>query len=141
MLLFSPRLSLRILNRKRVRLEYACSIHDFSLSRNYGVFYLSPYILDMRAFIHDGLSLIESLNWEPERGSRLLIVRRDTGEQAAILPVGERACLHLINCFESDDRLNIDVLELDRPIYDQYQQVPELFVGVAFPGRRNRCHY
>src|SRR5215471_21107158 len=31
--------------RKSVPLQYACSVHDFSISERYAVFYLSPYLL------------------------------------------------------------------------------------------------
>lgn len=117
--------------RKRLPLEYPCTVHDFGLSQNFAVFYLSPYLLDMQSLARDGRTLMDSLRWEPERGSRLLVVSRETGEQRALLHVGSRHCLHLINCFERDGRLNVDVLELERPIYDQYQQVPDLFTDVC----------
>ena len=127
----------RLLYRKRLRLAYPCSVHDFSLSPSYTVFYLSPYILDMEAMRHDGLTLMDALRWEPERGSYLLLVARATGDEIASIPIGQGYCLHLLNCFESDDRLMIDVVEYDRPIYDQYQVVPALFteVGKAQPVR------
>jgi len=121
----------KLIYRKRFPLDYARSIHDFSLSQSYVVFYLSPYILNMEALARDGRTLMEALGWEPERGSRLLIVSRETGEQVATIPVGNRYCLHLINCFEEEGRLLVDVLELDHPIYDQYQVVPDLFTNVC----------
>jgi all-trans-8'-apo-beta-carotenal 15,15'-oxygenase len=117
--------------RKRLSLEYPSSIHDFGLSQNYAVFYLSPYVLDMQAFVRDGRNLLDSLRWEPERGSRLLIVSRETGDKVAQVDIGSRHCLHFINCFENEGRLNVDVLELERPIYDQYRQVPNLFTEVC----------
>jgi carotenoid cleavage dioxygenase-like enzyme len=54
----------------------------------------------------------------------------------AEVPLGERYSLHAINAWEDGDgdRLVIDALELDRPVYDQYRVVPDLFTGVA-PGR------
>ena len=123
--------------RQRLRLEYPCSVHDFSLSPSCAVFYLSPYILDMGALRHDGLTLMEALRWEPERGSQLLLVARATGDAIASIPIGQGYCLHLLNCFESAHYLMIDVVEYDRPIYDQYQVVPDLFteVGAAQPVR------
>ncbi len=121
----------KLIYRKRIPLDYACSIHDFSLSPNYVVFYLSPYILNMESLAQDSQTLLDSLSWEPERGSRLLILSRETGEQVATIPVGKRYCLHLINCFEEENRLTVDVLELDHPIYDQYQVVPDLFMSVC----------
>jgi all-trans-8'-apo-beta-carotenal 15,15'-oxygenase len=120
-----------LIYRKRLRLDYACSIHDFSLSHSYAVFYMSPYTLNMQSLVREGRTLFDSLKWEPERGSRLLIVSRETGAQVAMIPIGQHSCLHLINCFEKDGRLTIDVLELDRPIYDQYREVPDLFTQVC----------
>jgi len=120
-----------LLYRKRIYLDCTCSVHDFGLSPSYAVFYLSPYILNMRALVRDRHTLMDSLNWEPDRGSRLLIVSRESGEQVAVIPIGAHHCLHLINCFENDGELIVDLLELDRPIYDQYQQIPNLFTTVC----------
>jgi all-trans-8'-apo-beta-carotenal 15,15'-oxygenase len=117
--------------RKRLPLDCARSIHDFSLSRHYLVFYLSPYVLNMESLARNGQTLMEALSWEPERGSFLLVVSRETGEQVATFPIGNRYCLHLINCFEADGRLLVDVLELEHPIYDQYQVLPDLFTDVC----------
>jgi all-trans-8'-apo-beta-carotenal 15,15'-oxygenase len=121
----------QLLYRKRLRLDYPCSVHDFSLSPRYAIFYLSPYLLDMEALIRGGRTLMEALRWEPEHGSRLLVVARDSGDEAATIPLGERYCLHLINCFEAGHRLTVDVIEYDRPLYDQYQVVPDLFTAVS----------
>ena len=121
----------RLLYRKRLQLDDPCSNHDFGLSWNYTVFYLSPYILNMDLLAREGRTLMDSLSWEPERGSKLLVVSREDGEPAALVSIGRRHCLHLINCFDQDGRLTVDVLELDRPIYDQYQQVPDLFTDVC----------
>lgn len=123
--------SAHLIFRKRLLLDYPGSVHDFGLSQNHAIFYFSPYVLDMQAFVRDGRTLLDSLCWEPERGSSLLIVSRETGEHVARLPVGSRHCLHFINCFEEGSRLTIDVLELDRPIYDQYRNLPNLFTDVC----------
>jgi all-trans-8'-apo-beta-carotenal 15,15'-oxygenase len=120
----------RLRYRRRIALDYACSTHDFSLSRQYLIFYLSPYLLRMDALLR-GESLMDALSWEPERGSRLLIVSRETGEQVAAIPVGGGYCLHTINSFEQGGRLIVDVIEFERPVYDQYQIVPNLFTEVA----------
>lgn len=121
----------QLLYRKRLPLPYPCSVHDCSLSPNYLVLYLSPYILDMAAMLHDGLTLMEALRWEPERGSQLLLVRRDTGDTVAMIPIGQGYCLHMLNSFESDECLSIDVIEYARPVYDQYQVIPDLFTEVS----------
>jgi carotenoid cleavage dioxygenase-like enzyme len=93
--------------------------------------------VDVEAMLHDGQPLMGALRWEPERGSRLLVVSRDSGDVAATIPIGQRYCLHLINSFEADNRLMVDVIEYDQPLYDQYQVVPDLFadVGEGYPVR------
>ena len=120
--------------RKAVPLEYSCSVHDFSISRTYAIFYLSPYLLEINGLLKDGQTVMESLHWEPGRGSRLLILDRKTGEQVMSLPVGHRHCLHLINSFEEDNRLTVDVVEFDEPLYGYYQPIPDLFSNVSHGG-------
>ena len=117
--------------RRRLRLDYPCSLHDFGLSQSFAIFYVSPYLLNMSSFVLEGRTLMDSLEWEPERGSRLLVVSRETGALLASIHIGSRHCLHFINCFEAGDLLNVDVLELERPIYDQYQTLPDLFTDVC----------
>jgi all-trans-8'-apo-beta-carotenal 15,15'-oxygenase len=116
--------------RKRLPIDYACSIHDFTLSPTYAIFYLSPYLLDMGMLMGEGKTLMDSLSWEPERGSVLRLVSRETGGDVASIPIGQKYCLHLINSFEIDGKLIVDVIEYDQPIYDEYQVVPDLFTGV-----------
>jgi carotenoid cleavage dioxygenase-like enzyme len=117
--------------RTRHKLEYPCTVHDFGLSPSYTVHYLSPYLLNIGGMMREGKSMQESLRWTPDRGSRLLVASRSTGEAVASFHVGQKYCLHLINCFESDGRLTVDLLELDRPVYDQYEVIPDLFTDVA----------
>jgi carotenoid cleavage dioxygenase-like enzyme len=115
--------------RRRLPLPGPCSVHDFALSPRYAVFHLSPYHLDMDA-LQGGASVMDALRWEPGPGTQLKIVSRETGEEVASVPVKERYCLHTINAFECADRLVVDVLELDRPVYDQYR-LPGLFEDVG----------
>jgi len=115
--------------RKRLPLEYPSSVHDFGLSPNYAVFYLSPYVLDVESLMRRDLTLMEALTWKPELGSTLLVASRETGERVVNLPLGSSYCLHLANCFEASGRLVVDVIELERPVYDQYA-VPEFFTEV-----------
>ena len=119
--------------RKPVPLDYPCSVHDFSLSKNYAIFYLSPYLLDASSLLQIGRTVMDSLHWQPERGSRILVLSRKTGELVASIPAGNRYCLHLVNSFEEGDRLTVDILEFDEPLYSHYQPIPDLFQNVS-PG-------
>ena len=121
----------RLADRTRVPLPYPCSVHDFALTPRHAVFHLNPYLLDVAA-LRTGRTTLESLSWQPDRGSRLLLVVRDTGV-ATEIPVGHGYCLHLVNAFEAAGRLTADLIEFDRPVYDQYL-LPDLFADVS-PGR------
>jgi len=120
----------RLVYRRRLPLPYPSSVHDFALSARYAVFYVSPYILDMRTFLERGSTLMDALTWQPERGSRLMIVARDTGAPVASVRVGDRYCLHLVNAFEDAARLIVDIVEYEQPLYGEYQIVPDLFTHV-----------
>ncbi len=120
--------------RRRHPLDYPCSVHDFGLAPRYLCCYLSPYLLDMKRLAREGASLMDSLDWRPGLGSRMLIVDRASGEKCVSLPIGDRYCLHFINAYEEGSKLVIDVLELDEPVYSHYQPIPNLFEQVK-PGR------
>ncbi len=117
--------------RKRLPMDHPRSMHDFGLAPRHVVFYQSPYILDVEALINDGQTLMEALHWRPELGSRLVVVSRDDGEPVASVDIDSAYCLHLTNCFETaEGRLAIDLVELDQPVYDQYQIPHDLFTDV-----------
>lgn len=119
-----------LLYRRRHALDLAASVHDFGLSGNYLVLHLGPYVLDVQAFLKGGASVQEALSWQPELGSRLLLFERASGDFVASVPVGRGYCLHHINAFEEGDRLAVDVVELEEPVYPDYQPLPDLFVEV-----------
>jgi all-trans-8'-apo-beta-carotenal 15,15'-oxygenase len=90
--------------------------------------------MDFGKFWGEGLSVMESLSWEPEKGSEIVLIPRGRKGPAVSIPAGHGYCLHFINCFEQDDRVVVDILELDEPVYKEYQPIPDLFP--AAPGCR-----
>ena len=114
--------------RRRLRLEHPCSVHDFGLSERFAVFHLGPYLLDVERLVRGGASVMDALCWRPELGSRLRIVSRESGQEAASVALDGAYCLHLVNCFErGEDVLVVDLVEYERPLYDQYRPLPDLF--------------
>ncbi|MEQ1828520.1 MAG: carotenoid oxygenase family protein [Pirellula sp.] len=112
--------------RTQVPLDMPCSLHDFASSEHFVIFYLSPYVLDSTGLTKRGLSTLDSLSWQPERGGQILILNRSSGDEVARIPIAGKYCLHTINAFERDSTLVLDVIELERPMYDQYL-LPNLF--------------
>jgi carotenoid cleavage dioxygenase-like enzyme len=126
----------KLIRRRRVAIPHPSSVHDFALGPRHAVFYLSAHHLDMAA-LRDGASVMAALEWQPEHGSHLLILDRDDGHSCALINIDARYCLHVVNCFEADGELVLDLLELDEPLYPEYQTMPELFetAGPARPVR------
>jgi carotenoid cleavage dioxygenase-like enzyme len=123
----------RVSSRRRVKLEAPCAVHDFAITPRFAVFHLSPYVLDIGSLLAEGRTTMASLRWQPELGSRILVVARADGSVAVDTPAGNGYCLHLINAFESREvnQLTVDLIEYDRPLYDQYQTIPDLFTDVG----------
>jgi len=118
------------IRRRRYRLRYPHSNHDFGVTPDHAVFFLSPLLMDFGKF-WGGVSVMESLCWQPELGSRILIAPRGPKEEAFEVMAGQGYCLHLINCFEQGKRLVVDILELESPVYPEYQTIPDLFTTVC----------
>jgi all-trans-8'-apo-beta-carotenal 15,15'-oxygenase len=117
--------------RRRHRLQYQHSVHDFGLTPNYVAFYLHPLLMDFQRFWAEEISVMESLNWEPDKGTRILIAPRASKTvEAFSVEIEPRYCLHLINCHEEGTHIVVDVLEIDREIYREYQPIPDLFQTV-----------
>lgn len=109
-----------IKKRHRSGLDAPRSVHDFSVSRSTVLFYLSPLIMNMSRLGRERRSVMESLTWEPERGTYLLGLCRETGEVRGRVEIGSGYCLHLINAFDSGEDVVVDIIELEAPVYDQY---------------------
>ncbi len=122
-----------LLRRRRQPLRFQHSNHDFAITSKYAVFYLSPLLMNFQRFWAENLSVMESLSWEPEKGSRILVMPRESGSREAFeVEVAPLYCLHLINSYEGKDGLlTVDVLELEAPAYPEYQPVPDMFPTVT----------
>ncbi len=117
-----------LLRRRRHPLKHQHSVHVFGYTPNHVVFYLSPLLMDFRRFFAEDVSVMESLEWQPQKGSRILIAPRSSKTVTAFsVEVDPRYCLHLINCFEEGNTVTVDVLEMDTPIYYEYQPIPNMF--------------
>jgi all-trans-8'-apo-beta-carotenal 15,15'-oxygenase len=117
-----------LIRRRRHPLKHQHSLHDCGFTTNYCLFYLSPLLMDFGRFVNSGASVMESLEWLPEKGSRILVAQRSakTGTPFTV-EIEPRYCLHVINCHEEGRLLYMDVFEIDRPIYNEYQTIPDLF--------------
>lgn len=120
-----------LLGRRGFPLEAPHTNHDFAITQHFALFFLSPLELDFERFWGEGLSVMESLSWRPEKESCILGVPR-VGCSLPSFRIPRRGghCLHLINAFEREDRLYLDLIEFSNPIYPQYQPVPNFYQSI-----------
>ncbi len=111
-------------------LDAPYSVHDFALSDRYAVIHLGPYFLDVERLLHAGTTTIDALEWMPEMGSRLMVLSRDDGRVLAKPQVRCGYALHAIRAFEQDDRLFVDLIEYESPLYPSYQPLSRLYDNV-----------
>jgi len=117
-----------LLRRRRHPLRHQHAVHDFGFTANSTVFYLSPLLMDFGRFLSENLSVMEALVWSPEKGARIMVAPRDSKTTPAFtVEVDPRYSLHMVNCFEDDRTITVDVLEMDQAIYPEYQPIPNLF--------------
>jgi all-trans-8'-apo-beta-carotenal 15,15'-oxygenase len=117
--------------RRRFSVEAPHTNHDFAVSEHHAAFFLSPLEMDFRRFWRDGVSVMEALQWRPEKGSYILVVPRPGCDGEAFTVRREKGhCLHLVNSFEDGRTLTLDVVEFGRPIYPEYQPVPWFYQTV-----------
>ncbi len=119
-----------LLRRRRHPLKHQHAVHDFGFTANSTVFYMSPLLMDFGRFLTENLSVMEALVWAPEKGARIMVApRKSKTEGAFSVEVDPRYSLHMINCFETGSALTVDVLEMDKAIYPEYQPIPDLFAN------------
>ncbi len=87
----------RLVRRQRRRLDMAHSNHDFALSQGHVAFFLSPLVMNFEKFWEQDLSVMESLTWEPAKGSRIF---GDPPEFAFRGVFSDRGGLGLLSAFD-----------------------------------------
>ncbi|MFB6122122.1 MAG: carotenoid oxygenase family protein [Haloferacaceae archaeon] len=87
-------------------------VHDCSVTADHVVLVEPPLVLPMRRVL-DPFSEgpIDMLDWQPERGTRVLVVNRDTGELVADPTLDAAFTFHHINAFVDDGTVTVDLVE------------------------------
>ena len=88
-------------------------MHSFGLTENYVVLAEFPFVVNPLEMLVRDRPFIENYRWKPERGTRFLIVDRETGDVVAD-PVAEPFfAFHHVNAFEDDGTVVVDIVAYD----------------------------
>lgn len=88
-------------------------MHSFGMSENYLILVEFPLVTNPMRLLLSGRPFIETYRWRPDRGLRFTVVDKESG--AIIRTASTDACFgfHLVNAFEQDGALVIDLIAYD----------------------------
>ena len=75
-------------------------VHDFSFTRDHVVFFLCPVVFDRTG-----------LSWQPQRGTRIAVLRRDGTGGVQWMADEAFFVFHFMNAWEADGRITIDYVQ------------------------------
>jgi beta,beta-carotene 9',10'-dioxygenase len=85
-------------------------MHSFGMSERYVVLAENPLIVNPMSVPLSKKSFIHNYRWEPERGTRFIVIDRHTGELQGIHEAEAFFCFHHVNSFERDGELVVDLV-------------------------------
>ncbi len=97
----------KVTSRHRVELDAPSWIHDFAITANYMVFFLSP--LNARPRDAELVPFGKGMTFcDPKLGSRVLLVNRKTGQPIRITEQDLYMVTHFLNAYEEDGKIVVD---------------------------------
>jgi carotenoid cleavage dioxygenase-like enzyme len=99
-------------------------MHSFGLTENYVVLAEFPFVVNPLEMLVRDRPFIENYRWKPSRGTRFVLIDRETGDVAAD-PVAEPFfAFHHVNAFEDDD----GTVVVDIVAYDDASLIDSLYL-------------
>jgi beta,beta-carotene 9',10'-dioxygenase len=90
-------------------------VHSFAMSDRYIVHTEFPFVINPIEIPLKGKPFIESFRWEPERGTRILVWDRRSGEKVATFETDAGFAFHHVGAWEDGDQLTIEYVDHGTP--------------------------
>src|SRR4051794_9834174 len=88
-------------------------MHSFGMSERYAILAENPLLVNPMSMPLSKKSFIDNYQWEPERGTRFIVIDRHTGKLQGIHQAEAFFCFHHVNAFERDGELVVDLIAYD----------------------------
>lgn len=86
-------------------------VHSFALTHEHVVLTEHPYVVDPKRFLlPGGSSFVDHYEWNPDRGTRFLVLNRETGNVVASPSTEPFFVFHHVNAFARDGELVVDLV-------------------------------
>jgi carotenoid cleavage dioxygenase-like enzyme len=108
-------------------------VHDCSVTADHVVLVEPPLVLSLRQLLNPlATGPLDVLDWQPERGTRVLVVDRDTGELLADPTLDARFTFHHVNAYAEEGTVTVDLVEFpDADVVDAMRL--DRLDGAGFP--------
>ena len=83
-------------------------IHDFAITKNYAIFFQNPVKFNPLPFLLGAKGAGESIDFEPEKPTRVILVARDGKSKPQVLETKAGFIFHHSNAFEKDGKVFVD---------------------------------
>jgi carotenoid cleavage dioxygenase-like enzyme len=113
-------------------------MHSFGMSERYAILAENPLLVTPMKMPLSKKAFIDNYEWQPERGTRFIVIDRHTGELQGIHETEAFFCFHHVNSFERDGELVVDLIAHDDPGVIELLQVESLRGGGALSATQLR---
>jgi carotenoid cleavage dioxygenase-like enzyme len=95
-------------------------MHSFSLTKSYLVLAEYPFVVNPLRLLTSGKPFMENFEWKPARGTRFIVLNRQTGKVAATYRTDAFFSFHHVNAFETASHLYLDLTAYSsvNPLFD-----------------------
>src|SRR3954452_6824094 len=108
-------------------------MHSFGMSERYVVLAENPLLVNPMSMPLSKKAFIDNYEWQPERGTRFVVMDRHTGEVQGIHETEAFFCFHHVNAFERDGELVVDLIAYDDAAIIHMLDLEELRAGGETP--------
>ncbi len=94
----------------RIPVKEPAYMHSFALTENYVVFTEFPLVIKPLDLITKGKPFIQNFTWQPQRGTRFIVVDRHSGKQVLESFTKPFFGFHHANAYEKEGKIEIDIV-------------------------------
>ncbi len=85
-------------------------MHSFGMTEKYPILTEFPLTADPLSFLISGKPFIENYHWQPERGTRFLVISKEDGSLVNTCETEPFFAFHHVNAFEHGNEILVDIV-------------------------------
>lgn len=93
-----------------VSVQNPAYMHSFSVTENYIILTEYPFLIQPLDLIMGRKSFIKNFTWQPEKGTRFIVINRNSGETVGEYVTNPFFAFHHANAFEKEGLIHLDIV-------------------------------